>query len=162
MVATFARMDQAAQTVSDIIAAQVIPCTLEFLDRTTIRCVEDYAKIGLPPIEWAQFGYGGQDRQRSEAPHAGDVIQALDLGRQWLLFGEQRFDERFDLGDLFSIWASQGLKSLHKADSVPVSARGAFGHAEFKPLRPAGDQRGQFDLGGGARRCGAGRRDRRR
>jgi glycolate oxidase len=48
MVATYAQMDQAAQTVSDIIAAQIIPCTLEFLDRTTIRCVEDYAKIGLP------------------------------------------------------------------------------------------------------------------
>ncbi|HUR46690.1 MAG TPA: FAD-linked oxidase C-terminal domain-containing protein [Candidatus Saccharimonadales bacterium] len=48
MVATFARMDQAAETVSAIIAAQIIPCTLEFLDRTTIRCVEDYAKIGLP------------------------------------------------------------------------------------------------------------------
>jgi glycolate oxidase len=48
MVATYARMDQAAQTVSDIIAAQIIPCTLEFLDRTTIHCVEDYAKIGLP------------------------------------------------------------------------------------------------------------------
>lgn len=48
MVATFARMDQAAQTVSDIIAAQIIPCTLEFLDRTTIRCVEDFARIGLP------------------------------------------------------------------------------------------------------------------
>ncbi len=48
MVATFAAMDAAAQTVSDIIAAQIIPCTLEFLDRMTIRCVEDYAKIGLP------------------------------------------------------------------------------------------------------------------
>src|SRR6201995_389263 len=48
IVATFAQMDQAAQAVSDIIAAQIIPCTLEFLDRTTIRCVEDYAKIGLP------------------------------------------------------------------------------------------------------------------
>jgi glycolate oxidase len=48
LVATFARMDQAAQTVSDIIAAQIIPCTLEFLDRTTIRCVEDFAKVGLP------------------------------------------------------------------------------------------------------------------
>ncbi len=48
MVATFAQMDQAAQTVSDIIAAQIIPCTLEFLDRTTIRCVEDFAKVGLP------------------------------------------------------------------------------------------------------------------
>jgi len=48
LVATFARMDQAAQTVSDIIAAQIIPCTLEFLDRTTIHCVEDFAKVGLP------------------------------------------------------------------------------------------------------------------
>ncbi len=48
LVATFARMDEAAQTVSDIIAAQIIPCTLEFLDRTTIHCVEDFAKIGLP------------------------------------------------------------------------------------------------------------------
>ncbi|RME93952.1 MAG: FAD-binding protein [Verrucomicrobia bacterium] len=48
LLATFPRMDQAAQTVSDIIAAQIIPCTLEFLDRTTIHCVDDYAKIGLP------------------------------------------------------------------------------------------------------------------
>jgi glycolate oxidase len=48
LVATFARMDQAAQAVSDIIAAQIIPCTLEFLDRTTIRCVEEYARVGLP------------------------------------------------------------------------------------------------------------------
>jgi glycolate dehydrogenase FAD-linked subunit len=48
MVATFQQMDQAAEAVSAIIAAQIIPCTLEFLDRTTIHCVEDYAKIGLP------------------------------------------------------------------------------------------------------------------
>jgi glycolate oxidase len=48
MVASFPQMDQAAETVSAIIAAQIIPCTLEFLDRTTIGCVEDYAHIGLP------------------------------------------------------------------------------------------------------------------
>ncbi|MFM8360613.1 MAG: FAD-linked oxidase C-terminal domain-containing protein, partial [Verrucomicrobiota bacterium] len=48
LVATFAAMDAAAQTVSDIIAARIIPCTLEFLDRTTIRCVEDFARVGLP------------------------------------------------------------------------------------------------------------------
>ncbi|HMO64960.1 MAG TPA: FAD-linked oxidase C-terminal domain-containing protein, partial [Verrucomicrobiota bacterium] len=48
LVATFNEMDRAAQTVSDIIAARIIPCTLEFLDRTTIHCVEDYAKAGLP------------------------------------------------------------------------------------------------------------------
>jgi glycolate oxidase len=48
MLATFSQMDHAAESVSAIIAAQIIPCTLEFLDRTTIHCVEDYAKIGLP------------------------------------------------------------------------------------------------------------------
>ncbi|HXG47192.1 MAG TPA: FAD-linked oxidase C-terminal domain-containing protein [Methylomirabilota bacterium] len=48
LVATFPRMDLAAETVSAIVAAHIIPCTLEFLDRTTIRCVEAYARIGLP------------------------------------------------------------------------------------------------------------------
>jgi glycolate oxidase len=48
MLATFARMEDAAAAVSAIIAAPIIPCTLEFLDRTTIHCVEDYAQIGLP------------------------------------------------------------------------------------------------------------------
>jgi glycolate oxidase len=41
-------MEDAADTVSAIIAAKIIPCTLEFLDRITIKCVEDFAKIGLP------------------------------------------------------------------------------------------------------------------
>jgi glycolate oxidase len=48
MLAMFERMEDAAQTVSAIIAARIIPCTLEFLDRMTIRCVEDFARIGLP------------------------------------------------------------------------------------------------------------------
>ena len=48
LLATFSQMDAAAETVSAIIAAKIIPCTLEFLDRTTIACVEAYAKVGLP------------------------------------------------------------------------------------------------------------------
>ena len=36
MLATYARMEDAAETVSAIIAARIIPCTLEFLDQTTI------------------------------------------------------------------------------------------------------------------------------
>ena len=48
MLASFNRMEDAAETVAAIVAAKIVPCTLEFLDRTTIRCVEAYAKIGLP------------------------------------------------------------------------------------------------------------------
>ena len=48
MLALYDSMGAAAQTISAIIAAKIIPCTLEFLDRATVACVEDYARIGLP------------------------------------------------------------------------------------------------------------------
>jgi glycolate oxidase len=48
MLALYDSMEAAAKTISAIIAAKIIPCTLEFLDRVTVQCVEDYAKIGLP------------------------------------------------------------------------------------------------------------------
>ncbi len=48
MLALYDRMEDAAQTISAIIAARIIPCTLEFLDRMTVHCVEDFARIGLP------------------------------------------------------------------------------------------------------------------
>ncbi|KIL43458.1 FAD-binding protein [Jeotgalibacillus alimentarius] len=48
MLAQFAAMDQAAEAVSAIIANRIIPATLEFMDRATIRAVEDFAKVGLP------------------------------------------------------------------------------------------------------------------
>lgn len=48
MLALYDSMEAAAETISAIIAARIIPCTLEFLDRVTVKCVEDYAKIGLP------------------------------------------------------------------------------------------------------------------
>ena len=48
MLALYDRIEDAAETVSAIIAARIIPCTLEFLDRVTARCVEEFAHVGLP------------------------------------------------------------------------------------------------------------------
>lgn len=48
LLATYDSMENAARTVSKIIENQIIPCTLEFLDRRTCQCVEDFAKVGLP------------------------------------------------------------------------------------------------------------------
>jgi glycolate oxidase len=48
VLATYANLEAAAATVSAIIAARIIPCTLESLDQKTIRCVEDYTHVGLP------------------------------------------------------------------------------------------------------------------
>ena len=48
MLALYDRIEDAAGTVSAIVAARIIPCTLEFLDRMTAICVEEYAHAGLP------------------------------------------------------------------------------------------------------------------
>ena len=48
MVAYFSSQQDAGRTVSAIIAQKIIPATIEFLDNTTIRCVEEFSKLGLP------------------------------------------------------------------------------------------------------------------
>ena len=48
LLASFSKMDAAAEAVSAIIANRIIPCTLEFLDRKTIECVEAFTQAGLP------------------------------------------------------------------------------------------------------------------
>jgi len=44
----FDKIIDAGKTVSDIISSFIVPSMMEFLDNTTINCVEDYTKIGLP------------------------------------------------------------------------------------------------------------------
>ena len=48
MVAVFDKMQSASETVAEIIAARIVPATLEFMDNFTIRAVEDYSRAGLP------------------------------------------------------------------------------------------------------------------
>jgi glycolate oxidase len=48
LLAFYDRLTDAAETVSEIISSHIIPCTVEFLDNTTIRSVEAFAHIGLP------------------------------------------------------------------------------------------------------------------
>ncbi|GAB6281772.1 MAG: FAD-linked oxidase C-terminal domain-containing protein [Ignavibacterium sp.] len=48
LLAYFDKLIDSAKSVSDIIASRIIPAMMEFLDNTTINCVEDYSHIGLP------------------------------------------------------------------------------------------------------------------
>lgn len=48
MMGEFKTLVDAGNAVAGIIAAQVIPATLEIMDQMTIRTVEDFAHIGLP------------------------------------------------------------------------------------------------------------------
>lgn len=48
LMAVFPDMQNAGDAVADIIAAHILPCTLEFLDQNTIIRVDDFTHAGLP------------------------------------------------------------------------------------------------------------------
>ncbi|MCS7081653.1 MAG: FAD-binding protein [Bacteroidetes bacterium] len=48
LLAVFDRQVAAAEAVAAILERRIVPAMLEFLDRVTVRCVEDYAHVGLP------------------------------------------------------------------------------------------------------------------
>ncbi len=48
MMAAFPRIENAAQTVSQILKSRIIPSTLELMDQSTLQVVENYLHMGLP------------------------------------------------------------------------------------------------------------------
>ncbi|SIO08678.1 FAD-binding oxidoreductase [Halodesulfovibrio marinisediminis] len=48
MMAVFDDVNKASEAVAAIIAAHVVPCTLEFMDQAALKHVEAYTKAGLP------------------------------------------------------------------------------------------------------------------
>lgn len=48
LMAVFPDMERAVEAVSAIVAARIVPATIEFIDQATIRLVERYARAGYP------------------------------------------------------------------------------------------------------------------
>lgn len=48
MLAHFDKLEDAGNTVTEIVRSKVIPATMEIMDQVTIRTVENFAKVGLP------------------------------------------------------------------------------------------------------------------
>ena len=59
LLALYDRIEDAAETVSAIVAARIIPCTLEFLDRMTATCVE-MASIATGPARRRRISSRGR------------------------------------------------------------------------------------------------------
>lgn len=48
MLAYFDKLEDAGNTVTEIVRSKVIPATMEIMDQVTIRTVENFSKVGLP------------------------------------------------------------------------------------------------------------------
>ncbi|HET8913207.1 MAG TPA: FAD-linked oxidase C-terminal domain-containing protein [Ktedonobacteraceae bacterium] len=47
-LATFEKLDQAAVSVTEVMASGILPASIELMDQTTIQCVEELLQMGLP------------------------------------------------------------------------------------------------------------------
>lgn len=78
-IAHFDSLDAAAETVSQIIAAKIIPATLEFLDNGTIQAVEEFMHLGLP-LDLQAFLLMEQDGEEAQVER--DVAQMIEIAKE--------------------------------------------------------------------------------
>lgn len=82
MLTIFDSIDGAAQTVSTIIGAKIIPTTLEFMDYATLQCVEKRFNLGIPPEGRAVLLIevdGDLELIEKQAARIHDLIKPLGL-----------------------------------------------------------------------------------
>ena len=79
--AYFPSLDEAAQAVSAVMAAGILPATLEMMDQTTINVVEDYLAMGLPRSAEAMLilEQDGNDlaAARAEVERMGEICREI-------------------------------------------------------------------------------------
>jgi len=76
MMAVFDEMQNASETVAEIIAARIVPATLEFMDNFTIRAVEDYSRAGLP-VEARALLLIEVDGHRAQVEEDAEKIESI-------------------------------------------------------------------------------------
>ncbi|MCE1226323.1 MAG: FAD-binding protein [Geobacteraceae bacterium] len=82
MLTIFDSIDGAAQAVSTIIGAKIIPTTLEFMDYATLQCVEKRFNLGIPPEGRAVLLIevdGDRELIGKQAARIHDLIKPLGL-----------------------------------------------------------------------------------
>jgi glycolate oxidase len=79
VMAAFNHLEDASDAVSRILIAGVVPLALEIMDQVTLRCVEEYLKVGLPIDSEAMLLFdvdGGTEAVGLQVDLVADVCRA--------------------------------------------------------------------------------------
>ena len=96
-MAVFDEVQDAAEAVAGIIAAHVVPCTLELLDNNTIVRVDDYTKAGLPREAGAILLIEVDGHPAQVADDAEAVERVLKANRARAVHVPKDAEEKFKL-----------------------------------------------------------------
>lgn len=82
MLAVFGSIDGAAAAVAAIIRGRIIPATLEFLDHSAVRCVEDQFCLGIPEQAGAVLIIeldGERELVEKQTLRIGEIVSSFGL-----------------------------------------------------------------------------------
>ena len=114
ILALFNEVEEAAQTVSAIVAARIVPSTIEFMDKSSIMCSEKASPMGLPP------GVGGLllievDGGRESVLSQAEKIRAIVEGHHAI-----RCDLTEDPEEADRLWQARRVLSQALYTLAPV------------------------------------------
>ncbi|KJS49098.1 FAD-binding oxidoreductase [Desulfosporosinus sp. BICA1-9] len=114
MLAVFDDLLDAARTVSGVIAAKIIPTTLEFMDREAMRLIEAYVPCGLP-VDAAAAILIEVDGSERDVPV--QIKQVEEVCRQ---FGAREIRIATTEAESNQIWAGRKAAFSSMAKSAPT------------------------------------------
>jgi glycolate oxidase len=114
-LAIFKTLEDAGNTVSQIVENKVIPATLEIMDNATIRTVENFAKVGLP-VEAAALLLIEVDGLEEVVKRDAEVVKQVVIKNNGELKVAETEDERATL------WAARraALPALASLNNTTV------------------------------------------
>ncbi|MFH1035339.1 MAG: FAD-linked oxidase C-terminal domain-containing protein [Pseudomonadota bacterium] len=143
MMAVFDDVDKASRTVSAIIAAHIVPATLEFLDNFTIRTVEDFSHAGLP-VEAAALLLIEVDGHPAQVEE--EAARVAEICRQE---GAQRLEVAQDAAQRDKVWEARraALSALARLKPTTVLEDATVPRSQIPAMIAAlGDIARKFDL----------------
>lgn len=116
MMAIFDDVNKASETVAAIIAAKIVPATLELMDNFTIRTVEDFAKAGLP-VDAAALLLIEVDGHAAQVAEEAEKVEAICKQ-----CGAQRIQVAKDAAERNKVWEARraALSALARVSPTTV------------------------------------------
>jgi glycolate oxidase len=114
ILALFGDVEDAAKTVSAIIAARIVPSTIEFMDKASVKCSEQANPMGFPP------GVGGLLLIEVDGNQASVMDQAEKIKKIVLEHKAIRCDVTQDPVESDRLWAARRTLSQATYNLNPV------------------------------------------
>ena len=114
ILALFNEVEDAARSVSAIIAARIIPSTIEFMDRASIRCSEKASPMGIPEEIGGLLLIEVDGNEEAVAPQVEKVRKILVSQKV------VRCDVTRDAGEADKLWQARRVLSQATYNLNPV------------------------------------------